>query len=83
MTPPLPNGDDEPPVLLSLQAEDDLGNEYLVGGGAYGTAPDGSYTDGSITGQPAPAAGARVLRVRITFLRGGEEFPYELTLPLP
>ncbi|MGW3626799.1 hypothetical protein [Streptomyces sp. NPDC000880] len=52
VTPPLPEGEDELPVLLALEAEDDLGNEYLDRGGAYGTAPDGSYTDGSITGQP-------------------------------
>ncbi|MGW6059057.1 hypothetical protein [Streptomyces sp. NPDC055189] len=83
ITPPLPDGDDDAPVLLALEATDDVGNEYLDWGGAYGTAPDGTYTDGSITGQPSLAAAAGEVRVRIIFLRGGRESACTLTLPVP
>ncbi|WP_024756507.1 hypothetical protein [Streptomyces exfoliatus] len=83
ITPPLPGGDDEASILLFLEAEDDLGHTYSDWGGAFGRSPDGTHTDGSITGQPAVAAGAGEIRARITFLRDGEEFPYALTLPLP
>ncbi|MFG2628588.1 hypothetical protein [Streptomyces sp. NPDC048473] len=52
-------------------------------GGAFGAAPGGTHTDGSLTGRPAVPAGASALLVRITFLRGSEEFPYDLKLPRP
>ncbi|MFJ3906066.1 hypothetical protein [Streptomyces sp. NPDC090025] len=83
ITPPLPYGGDEPSILLVFEAKDDLGHEYVDWGGAYGPGEDGTYTDGSVTGQPALAAGVRVLRARLTFLRDGEEFPHDLTLPVP
>uniref|UniRef100_A0AAU2V0L6 Uncharacterized protein n=1 Tax=Streptomyces sp. NBC_00003 TaxID=2903608 RepID=A0AAU2V0L6_9ACTN len=47
ITPPLPEGpDDESPILLALEAEDDLGNEYTDWGGAFGLAADGTRTEG-------------------------------------
>ncbi|MBD0744204.1 hypothetical protein [Streptomyces sp. CBMA152] len=83
LTPALPETPDgTSPILLALEAEDDLGNEYTDWGGAFGSAPDGSYTSGTIAGQPGVPAEARGLRLRITFLRNAEEFPYELTLPV-
>ncbi|MFD5327310.1 hypothetical protein [Streptomyces sp. NPDC127092] len=84
VTPPLPEGDDgESLVLLTLEACDDAGNEYTDWGGAYGVSVDGSHTDGTITGQPAVAPSARVLTVRLTFLREGREYPCELALEVP
>ncbi|MER5202177.1 hypothetical protein [Streptomyces sp. NPDC002825] len=81
VTPPLPEGDDgESLVLLALEAHDDAGNEYVDWGGAYGLSEDGGHTDGTITGQPAVADSARVLTVRLTFLREGREYPCELDL---
>lgn len=84
VTPPLPQGDEgESPVLLALEARDDVGNEYTDWGGAYGLSEDGGHTDGTITGQPAVAPSARVLTVRLTFLREGREYPCELDLEVP
>ncbi|MER7949761.1 hypothetical protein ABTY59_20470 [Streptomyces sp. NPDC096079] len=82
ITPPLPDSEASS-VLLVFEAKDDLGQEHVDWGGAYGPGEDGTYTDGSVTGQPALAAGVRALRARITFLRDGEEFPYDVTLPVP
>ncbi|WP_225802343.1 hypothetical protein [Streptomyces sp. NK15101] len=82
--PPLPEGNEgESLVLLALEARDDVGNEYTDWGGAYGLSEDGGQTDGTITGQPAVAPSARVLTVRLTFLREGREYPCELPLEVP
>ncbi|MEU2828074.1 hypothetical protein ABZ667_05290 [Streptomyces lavendulae] len=78
VSPPLPAS-----VLLTLDAEDDLGNTYVDWGGACGTSPDGHRTHGTITARPAPPHAALRLRVRLVFLRSGAEFPYDLGLPLP
>ncbi|MFD9567912.1 hypothetical protein [Streptomyces sp. NPDC059994] len=67
---------------MFIAAEDDLGNEYTDWGGVFGLAPDGSRTQGEVSGQPGLPAAARTLHLRITFLRGGQEQPYELTLSL-
>jgi hypothetical protein len=80
ITPPLPESGDEPPVLPVLKAVDDLGNEYDDRGGAYGTHPDGTCTDGSLSGHPSPHPDASSLRIRITLLRGGREMSYDMTL---
>ncbi|MGW9170879.1 hypothetical protein [Streptomyces decoyicus] len=80
ITPPLPDAADHTPVLLALDAMDDVGNEYFDWGGAYGPAPDGTHTNGSITAQPALAAKACEIRMRIAFLRGGQEHPCHLML---
>ncbi|WP_244409238.1 hypothetical protein [Streptomyces albofaciens] len=86
VAPPLPDDSDGPggsPVLLVFEAEDDLGNEYSDWGGAYGLSDDGSHTDGTLTAQPALPPGARSLAVHVTFLRGGEEYAYEVALDVP
>ncbi|UKY47761.1 hypothetical protein [Streptomyces inhibens] len=80
IAPPLPDAADHAPVLLALEAMDDVGNEYFDWGGAYGAADDGTHTDGSISAQPALAAKACEIRMRITFLRNGEEHPCHLML---
>lgn len=80
IAPPLPDAADHTPVLLALEAMDDVGNEYFDWGGAYGAADDGTHTDGSISAQPALAAKACEIRIRITFLRNGEEHPCHLVL---
>lgn len=82
LTPPLPDGESGAHVLLALEAEDDLGNEYLDWGGAYGVPDGAAYTDGSVTGQPAPPAEARRLTLRLTLLSGAVEDSYEIELPL-
>ncbi|MER5738437.1 hypothetical protein ABT117_22520 [Streptomyces sp. NPDC002262] len=82
--PPLPEGQEGgSPVLLALEARDDVGNEYTDWGGAYGLSEDGGHTDGTITGQPAVAPSARVLTVRLTFMREGREYPCDLPLQVP
>ncbi|WP_241777948.1 hypothetical protein [Streptomyces sp. CT34] len=80
IAPPLPNAGDATPVLLSLEAMDDNGNAYFDRGGAYGAAGDGTHTPGSISAQPALAPKAGEIRVRLTFLRNGEEHPCHLML---
>ncbi|MFF8788160.1 hypothetical protein [Streptomyces sp. NPDC015125] len=80
ITPPLPDAADHTPVLLALDALDDVGNAYVDWGGAYGAAPDGTRTSGSITAQPALAAKACEVRIRIDFLCGGQEHPCQLML---
>ncbi|MFJ9619212.1 hypothetical protein [Streptomyces noursei] len=65
-------------MLLSLEAMDDIGNEYFDGGGAYGATADGTYTRGTVSAQPALAPRACEIRVRRTFLRNGEEHPCHL-----
>ncbi|MER6130026.1 hypothetical protein ABT173_47240 [Streptomyces sp. NPDC001795] len=83
ITPPLPEADAGTLVLPLIEALDDLGNEYDDRGGAYGTHPDGTHTDGSLTAQPSLHPGASSLRVRITWLRGGKETSYDMTLSVP
>jgi hypothetical protein len=51
---------------------DDLGNEYASWGGAYGTSDDGMSTTGDLTLSPAPADGARLLRVYLAPFRDNE-----------
>ncbi|WP_316758969.1 hypothetical protein [Streptomyces herbicida] len=80
ITPPLPESGSESLVLPVLEALDDLGNEYDDRGGAYGTHPDGTYTDGSLTMQPSLHRDASSLRIHITWLRGGRETSYDMTL---
>ncbi|MFI2236607.1 hypothetical protein [Streptomyces chrestomyceticus] len=85
VAPPLPDdsGDGGGAVLLILEAEDDLGNEYSDWGGAYGTSDDGSHTNGTLTAQPALPPDARSVAVHVTFLRGGEEWTYDVPLDVP
>ncbi|MFF7161213.1 hypothetical protein ACFZBP_07440 [Streptomyces sp. NPDC008086] len=80
ITPPLPDSGSEPPLVPVLEARDDLGNTYDDRGGAYGTAPDGSHTDGSLTAYPALAPDAHTLRARVIFIQGGQEAAYDMTL---
>ncbi|KOV60244.1 hypothetical protein ADK64_31860 [Streptomyces sp. MMG1121] len=84
VTPPLPETETGTgtPVLPLIEALDDLGNEYDDRGGAYGTHPDGTHTDGSLTAQPSLCPDASSLRLRITWLRGGKETSYDMTLGL-
>ncbi|UJB40121.1 hypothetical protein [Streptomyces sp. A1-5] len=67
-------------MLLSLEATDDIGNEYVDWGGAYGATPDGTHTRGTISAQPALAPKACEIHVRLTFLRNGKEHPCHLML---
>ncbi|GAA2345683.1 hypothetical protein OHT20_37360 [Streptomyces caniferus] len=80
IAPPLPNAADDTPVLLALEAMDDVGNEYFDWGGAYGAADDGTHTNGSISARPALAAKAYEIHLRLSFLRSGEEHPCHLML---
>lgn len=52
ITLPLPESDAQPAAPI-LEAQDDLGNEYLDWGGAYGPSPHGSSTHGTLSGRPA------------------------------
>ncbi|MFH8776230.1 hypothetical protein [Streptomyces sp. NPDC017958] len=82
IAPPLPESGSEALVLPILEAQDDLGNEYDDRGGAYGTHPDGTCTDGSLSGHPCLHPDASSLRLRITWLRDGKETSYDMTLPV-
>src|SRR6266542_2103980 len=68
ITPPLPaRGEGDPPSVWWVNsAEDDLGGQYVDGGGGYGPAKDGQKTTGEFSFTPLPAAGATTLRVRIS-----------------
>jgi TetR/AcrR family transcriptional repressor of nem operon len=59
ITPPLPETDARALAFPLIEALDDLGNEYDDRGGAYGTHPDGTHTDGSLTAQPSENAQIR------------------------
>lgn len=83
ITPPLPDSGSAALVLPLLEAQDDLGNEYEEyedRGGAYGTHPDGTCTDGSLSGHPALHRDASSLRLRTTWLRGGVETSCDMPL---
>lgn len=88
VTPPMP-GDLHIPspvasrLSLRLEADDDLGHRYSGTGGAHGLSADGLRTEGTVSGQPAVAAEAAELRVRLVFRRGPEEYAYRLAFPLP
>lgn len=82
VTPPLPESGSETLVLPVLDATDDLDNEYDDRGGAYGTHPDGAYTDGTLSGHPSLHRDASSLRLRITWLRDGKETSYDMSLSL-
>ncbi|WP_405637245.1 hypothetical protein OHB53_40815 [Streptomyces sp. NBC_00056] len=82
ITLPLPESDAQPAAPI-LEAQDDLGNEYLDWGGAYGPSPHGSSTHGTLSGRPALPAEARTLHVRFTFLRAGSEQSHEASLQIP
>ncbi len=57
---------------------DDLGNEYDSGGGAYGVAANGEYTEGVHSLMPAPAAGASWLDIAFyNDTAGGTQHPFE------
>ena len=75
ITPALPERDPEgggPWLTWDWSGVDDLGNEYVSWGGAYGTSDDGRSTAGDLTLSPAPANGARLLRVRLVPFREDE-----------
>ncbi|MEV6293572.1 hypothetical protein AB0M41_24725 [Streptomyces sp. NPDC051896] len=80
ITPQVPEPGGETLALPVLEALDDLGNEYGDRGGAYGTHPDGTCTDGSLSGHPSLHPNASSLRIRITWLRGGRETSSAMTL---
>ncbi|GHE45621.1 hypothetical protein [Streptomyces capitiformicae] len=94
LTPPLPqtlsdsdsdsdDGDDEGPyVFLALEADDDVGNEYLDSGGAFGPSADGAATEGSLSVQPGPYADARSVTLRLTLFDGTHEETRSFTLPV-
>ncbi|MFI6685280.1 hypothetical protein [Streptomyces sp. NPDC050485] len=63
-------------LLLYVTATDDQGNVYTDGGGAFGTAPDGSHTEGSVTVQPAPPAGVRDITVDLVLSESPTEEPH-------
>ena len=65
ITPPLPgpgvNGN--PPIGWRWHAMDDLGNEYVEAGGAYGRTPEQGSTAGVLSLTPLPPPEARSLKV--------------------
>lgn len=91
LTPPIPQsepdeenevGDHEPYVFLALEALDDVGNEYLDSGGAFGLSPDGSATEGSLSVQPGPYADARSVTLHLILFDGTREETHTFTFPL-
>ena len=65
ITPPLPGPDasGKPPIGWRWQATDDLGNEYVEAGGAYGRTPEQGGTAGVLSLTPLPPPEARSLKV--------------------
>ncbi|MER5784425.1 hypothetical protein ABT104_22305 [Streptomyces mobaraensis] len=85
VTPPLPDADGAAPgsaVYLRIEAADDLGNEYIDWGGAYGLSPEGTQTRGTVCAQPALPPDAHLLTVKLIFMTGTQEIGYRLSLPL-
>ncbi|MEV0598896.1 hypothetical protein AB0I82_06275 [Streptomyces sp. NPDC050315] len=92
ITPPLPErwrdepdgsmSEVGPPVFLSLEAVDDLGGEYMDGGGAFGTDPENGCTDGTISLQPGPAPGAGSLTLTLTLTCGDQDSTHRFDMPL-
>lgn len=91
LTPPLPQGeldengeygDPESYVFLALEAVDDVGNEYLDSGGAFGPSADGSATEGSLSVQPGPYADARSVTLHLVLFNGTREETHSFTFPL-
>jgi hypothetical protein len=75
ISPALPERDAEgggPWLTWDWSGVDDLSNEYASWGGAYGTSDDGTSTVGDLTLSPAPADGARLLRVHLAPFRHHE-----------
>lgn len=71
-----------PPIFFSVEGVDDLGREYLDGGGAFGTDPDGGFTEGSLSLEPGPAPAARSLTLTLMLTCGDEQSTHQLTMPL-
>jgi hypothetical protein len=72
ISPAVPDRDPEdgsPWLTWDWSGVDDLGNEYVSWGGAYGTSDDGRSTGGDLTLSPAPADEARLLRVHLAPFR--------------
>ncbi|GAX53994.1 hypothetical protein AQJ27_32535 [Streptomyces olivochromogenes] len=92
ITPPLPerwqdNPDGSldavgPPIFFSVEGVDDLGREYLDGGGAFGTDPDGRFTEGSLSLEPGPAPAARSLTLTLMLTCGDTQSTHQLEMPL-
>lgn len=71
-----------PPIFFSVEAVDDLGGEYLDGGGAFGTDPEGRFTDGTLTVQPGPPPTAKSLTLTLTLTCGEQQSTLHLEMPL-
>ncbi|MWA16008.1 hypothetical protein [Streptomyces sp. BA2] len=71
-----------PPIFLSLEAEDDLGGEYTDGGGAFGTDPEGRFTEGSVSLQPGPTPGAGSLALALSLTCGEQQSTHRFDMPL-
>ncbi|MER5969645.1 hypothetical protein ABT112_07890 [Streptomyces sp. NPDC002055] len=71
-----------PPIFLSVEAVDDLGGEYPDGGGAFGTDPEGHFTEGTVSVQPAPPATAESLTLTLTITCGDQQSDLHLEMPL-
>ena len=85
LRPPLPQSEPDENgeyVFLSLEAVDDVGNEYLDSGVAFGPSADGSATEGSLSVQPGPYADARSATLRLTLFDGTHEETHSFTFPL-
>jgi hypothetical protein len=58
-----------------LCGTDDLGNEYTSAGGAFGVAPDGTYTEGVHSLQPTPHEKASYIELGFIVAADPEETP--------
>lgn len=78
-------GDWTAPILWTWHAEDDVGNEYLEAGGAYGTADGETAVQGVWSLVPLPSRSARRLHVVVTpWVQAGVEVePYVFDVDLP
>lgn len=92
ITPPLPERwRDEPDgslaavgprIFFYVEGVDDAGQEYLDHGGAFGTDPDGQFTEGSLSLAPCPAPTARSLTLTLVLTCGDTESTHRLKIPL-
>ena len=83
--PPVGSVEPEQAAAVSwlLHATDDTGRKYQDGGGAFGTSPDGSHTEGVRSLQPAPSEDARVVELEFISPERFTEPVRVLRVPLP
>lgn len=65
ISPPVSMKKDEEQFWIDAEVRDDIGSQYLSGGGAYGLWKFAPCTDGTLTFSPLPPEGSEILSFTI------------------